>query len=60
MTSPFFVRICSVCAKRVNVESRETDEDGQALHEECLPRRGHSKKSESHLALQTVDDVHES
>lgn len=51
MTSagPFFVFICSICGKIVNAESSNTDEEGHAVHEECLPFRGHSEKSESQL-----------
>jgi hypothetical protein len=32
---PFCVLICSVCGKRVNVQTSKTDESGQAVHEEC-------------------------
>jgi len=32
--SSFPVVICSICEKRVNVETSKTDEDGQAVHEE--------------------------
>jgi hypothetical protein len=65
MTSPasFYVRICSVCGKRVNVESHKTDEDGHAVHEECCLSRGHSRKSEgqlTELTRQTSSDVYES
>ena len=57
MTSPapFYVRICSICGKRVNVESRKTDEEGHPVHEECC----HSKKSEGKLTRQTGYDVYE-
>jgi hypothetical protein len=62
MTSPapFYVRICSICGKRVNVESPKTDKDGNAVHEECCLSRGHSKKSEGQLTRQTGHDVYES
>ena len=30
--SSFPVVICSICEKRVNVETSKTDEDGQAVH----------------------------
>jgi len=33
--SPFSVVICSICGKRVNAEISKTDENGQAVHEEC-------------------------
>ena len=59
-SSPFFVLICSICGKRINVESRSTDEDGHAVHEECCFSRGHSKKSEGQLTRQTGYDVYES
>jgi hypothetical protein len=58
--APFYVRICSVCGKRVNAESPKTEEDGHAVHEECYLSRGHSKKSEGHLTRQTGYDVYES
>jgi hypothetical protein len=62
MTSPapFYVRICSICGKRVNAESRKTDADGHAVHEECFLSRGHSRKSESQLTRQPGYDVYES
>jgi hypothetical protein len=62
MTSPasFFVRICSICGKRVNVESRKTDEEGHPVHEECFLSRGDSKKSKGQLTRQTGYDVYES
>jgi hypothetical protein len=58
MTSPapFYVRICSICGKRINVESRKTDQEGHAVHEEC----GHGKKSEGQLVRKTSGDVYES
>jgi hypothetical protein len=55
--APFYVRICSICGKRVNVESHKTDQEGHAVHEECLSP-GHSKKSE--VQLKTGRDVYES
>jgi hypothetical protein len=58
-SAPFYVRICSICGKRVNVESRKTDEEGRAVHEDCLVSRGDSKKSEGPL-IQTDYDVYES
>jgi hypothetical protein len=62
MTSPgpFFVLICSICGRRVNVESRKTDKDGHAVHEECCLSRGNGKKSEGQLTRQTGYDVYES
>jgi hypothetical protein len=62
MTSPgsFFVLICSICGRRVNVESRKTDKDGHAVHEECCLSPGPSKKSEGPLTRQTGYDVYES
>jgi hypothetical protein len=62
MTSPasFYVRICSICGKRVNVESDKTDENGHAVHEECCPSQGQSRKSEGQLTRQTSCDVYES
>jgi hypothetical protein len=61
MRSPasFYVRICSICGKRVNVESRKTDEEGHAIHEECCVSRG-NKKLERQLTRQTGYDVYES
>ena len=61
MTSPasFYVRICSICGKRVNIESRKTDEEGHAIHEECCLSRG-SKESEGQLTRQSGYDVYES
>jgi uncharacterized Zn finger protein (UPF0148 family) len=59
-SAPFYVRICSVCGKRINVESRKTDEEGHAVHEECRRSRGDSKKSEGQLTRQTDNDVYES
>jgi hypothetical protein len=58
MTSPapFYVRICSICGKRVNIESRKTDEEGHSVHEECC----HSNKSEGQLTRQAGYDVFES
>jgi hypothetical protein len=58
-SAPFYVRICSICGKRVNVESRKTDEEGRAVHEDCRVSRGDSKKSEGQL-IQTDYDVYES
>jgi hypothetical protein len=60
MTSPasFWVRMCSVCGKRVNVETPKTDGDGLAFHEECYLSRGHSKKSEDQTRP-TGNDVDE-
>jgi hypothetical protein len=47
MTSaPFWVLMCSICGKRVNMETLKTDGDGQAFHQECYLSRGHSRKSE--------------
>lgn len=46
MASPFFVVICSICQKRVNVETSKTDENGHAVHEECYV----SKITRSHAA----------
>ena len=62
MTSPapFYVRICSICGKRVNAESRKTDEDGHAVHEECCLSRGDKNKSKGQLARQTGYDAYES
>ena len=62
MTSPgpFFVFICSRCRKRVNVESSKTDEEGLAVHEECLLSEVHSEKSKRQLTLPTGYDVEES
>jgi hypothetical protein len=58
MTSPapFYVRICSICGKRINVESSKTDQEGRAVHEEC----GQSNKSQGQLTRQTSGDVYES
>lgn len=49
MTSvaPFWVLMCSICGKRVNVETPKTDGDGLAFHEECYRSRGHSKNFEA-------------
>ncbi len=60
MTSlaPFCVLICSICEKRVNVQTRKTDENGHAVHEECYLSRGHRKKSEGQTR-QTGYDVDE-
>ena len=62
MTSPasFYVRICSICGKRVNVESDKTDDQGNAVHEECCLSRGQNRKSEGQLTRQTNGDVYES
>jgi len=62
MTSsgPFFVSICLRCGKRVNVESSKTDEEGLAVHEECLLSEVHSEKSKSQLILPTGYNVEES
>ena len=62
MTSPssFYVRICSICGKRVNGESNKTDDNGHAIHEECGPSRGQSSKSEGQSTRQTSSDIHES
>jgi hypothetical protein len=62
MTSPipFFVLICSICGKRVNVESGKIDEDGHAVHEECCLSRGRIKESGGQLTGQTGYDVYES
>lgn len=35
----FLVVICSICGRRVNLETSKTDEDGQAVHEECYVRK---------------------
>ena len=32
---PFWVVICSVCGKRVNIETSYIDDDGDAVHDEC-------------------------
>jgi hypothetical protein len=58
--APFYVRICSICGKRVNVESRKTDEDGHAVYEECCLSQDHNKKSEGQFTRQTGYDVYES
>ena len=60
MTSPapFWVLMCSICGKRVSVETLKTDGDGHAFHEECYLSRGHSKKSEGQTR-QTGNDVEE-
>ena len=41
MTTPnaFVILICSVCGKRVNVETSKTDEEGRAVHEECYAEK---------------------
>ena len=31
--------LCSICAKRINLESSKTDECGKAVHENCYVRR---------------------
>lgn len=36
---PFPVLICSICQKRVHVETSNTDESGNAVHEECYVSR---------------------
>lgn len=30
---------CSICARRITLELSKTDEQGQAVHEECYVRR---------------------
>jgi hypothetical protein len=35
VAGPFFVVVCSICQKRVNVETSKTDENGHAVHEAC-------------------------
>ncbi len=57
---PFCVLICSICGKRVNVESRRTDEDGRAIHEECYLSQAHGKYSEGPVNWETQYDVNES
>lgn len=32
---------CPVCNERVELETSKTDEDGQAIHEECYLRKLH-------------------
>jgi hypothetical protein len=62
MTSPapFWVLMCSVCQKRVDVETLKTDGD-DAFHEECYVSRGHSKKSDGQTRRTGYDvDEHES
>lgn len=61
MTSPapFWVLMCSICNKRVNVETLKTDGNGHAFHEECYLSRGHSKKSEGQLTRRTGYDADE-
>jgi hypothetical protein len=59
-SAPFYVRICSICGKRVNADSHKTDEEGHAVHEECRLSPGNSKKSEGQLTRQTDYDVYES
>ena len=39
----FLVVICSICGRRVNLETSKTDEDGQAVHEAL---RGHVKSGQ--------------
>jgi len=56
---PFCVLICSICNKRVNVETLKTDADGHAVHEECYLSRGHSKNSEGQWTRQTGYGVDE-
>jgi len=35
VAGPFFIVVCSICRKRVNVKTSKTDENGYAVHEEC-------------------------
>jgi ribosome-binding protein aMBF1 (putative translation factor) len=58
--TPFYVRICSICGKRVNGESHQTDADGHSIHDECSPSGGHVKKSEGQLTPRTDSDQYES
>jgi hypothetical protein len=38
-SGPFQVLVCSICRKRVNVETSKADENGNAIHEECYVSR---------------------
>jgi hypothetical protein len=38
-SGPFQVLVCSICRKRVNVETSKADENGNAIHEECYVAR---------------------
>ena len=35
MTNPILSPLCSICGKPVDLETSKTDDDGQAVHEEC-------------------------
>jgi hypothetical protein len=35
MTNPLLSPLCSICGKPVELEISKTDDDGQAVHEEC-------------------------
>jgi hypothetical protein len=34
-SGPFLVLICAICGKRVNFERSKTDQNGEAVHEDC-------------------------
>lgn len=58
--APFYVQICSICGKRVNAESRKTDEEGRAIHEECSLSQENGKKNEGRSFPRTDFDQYES
>jgi hypothetical protein len=35
MTNPILSPLCSICGKPVELEISRTDDEGQAVHEEC-------------------------
>jgi hypothetical protein len=45
-SKPFWVVICSVCKKRVNVTTGGTDYEGHAVHDDCgIPEPTHALRN---------------